>query len=99
MPWWLNPSWSPRWSADETRVWQRIWGISIPVLLATYFPTYWILNLVGVDPHISVLAAIAIAFPISLYSGRGICRLYWPTMVERADQNAAKRCVNPTMKN
>jgi hypothetical protein len=97
MPWWLN-TWSPQWSVDEMRIWRRIWAMSIPLLLATYFPMYGILNLVGMDPHISVLAAGVIAFPISMYSARGICRLVWPIMVARADQKAAKRSVGPALK-
>lgn len=91
MPWWSDPNWSSSWSKEETQAWRRIWLISIPLLLATYFPIYGFFELLGMDPHLAVIVPLPLAFPVSFFISRLTCERVWPELVAQADKKAKAR--------
>jgi hypothetical protein len=91
MPWWLDTSWSGRWSVEETQLRTRILGIALATFLPIFYAVTFSLDAFGVEPHVGALIAFFLVGASALYSGRRICARRWPDLVKTADKNALKR--------
>lgn len=89
--WWLDPSSALRWSIEERRAKQAIWGISFPIFLILFLPQIVLFRNLGIGAHVGAIIAILTAIPGALLSSRILCNLFWPDLIKRADANASER--------
>jgi hypothetical protein len=89
--WWLDPSSALRWSIEERRVKQAIWGISFPMFLVFFWPQILLFRHLGINNHVGTVVGILTAIPGALAASRVICGRLWSDLLRRADAAAVQR--------